>query len=204
MKKICERCEQEFVVEKRQWRKRYCSYKCSNAHHDFKKMGKLGGLAIKTKDKTKLKLRGWGKDRRGNPGKRSDPERLRKIGIIGGVNSAKKQAVLNRSKGEAYLAELLKNNYKVRQSVWDLIKGYEIDIFLPDQKVAISYNGAVHIRPIYGQARLNQVINRDRYRDKKLKELGFKHIVIEDNGKFNKERVEEYYKYCLAQLAEVV
>lgn len=155
-------------------------------------MGRKGGLT-----------RSKNTEKRGNPGKRSKEEigRLRTIASSGGIISAQIQAKKNRSRGENYLAKLLREReLKVYQSIWNIVSGYEIDIWLPELKAAISYNGPVHYKPIYGEKRLIQVIRRDKYRERKLKELGMKHIVIKDLERFNKERIEQHCHQVLTNL----
>lgn len=46
-----------------------------------------------------------------------------------------------RSRGELELANFLKREHSVIESDRRLVKGYEADIFLPDYKIAIEYNG---------------------------------------------------------------
>lgn len=134
-----------------------------------------------------------------SPLSQKEIERLRQIAKIGGINSAKNQP--KQSKGELLLAKLLSHNgYRIEQSSWDIVIGYEIDIFLPDLNIAISYNGEVHIKPIYGIKRLNQVINRDSYRNRKLREMNIKHIIVEDEGRFDIDKVKKQFEWCLQQM----
>jgi len=187
--KICPKCGKEFLFEGRSYRRKYCSFKCSNAHHDFKKMGRLGGL-----------VRNENTKKRGYYGTRNriidekERNRLRIISSKGGIASAIKQAKTNRSRGENHLAKLLKKDgFNVLQSNWAIVPNYEIDIWLPQKRVAISYNGMVHYKPIYGEKRLIQVRCRDQYRDRKLKELGIQHIIVREIGRFSEENVRANY-----------
>ncbi len=178
--KYCKRCGSVIANSGPSGRRKYCGFKCSNAHHDFVAMGHAT---------------------EGIKRKHVDSDHYRNIGLIGGIASAKKQAVMNRSKGENFLAVLLRRaGLNVRQSVWDLVDGYEIDIFLPDRNVAISYNGPVHYKPIYGEKRLRQVRSRDRYRSRKLKELGVRHIIIKEFRRFRESISQEHFSTVLASI----
>lgn len=187
--KVCPVCGKEFLFKGRNYRRKYCSFKCSNSHHDFVAMGRKGGLAP---HRCKPGPKGSNREIR---------ERLAKIGRRGGIASAKVQAKRNRSQGEAYLALLLcQDGYKVVQNTWDLVPGYELDIWLPDLKTAISYNGPVHYEPIYGPTRLRQVQQRDRYRNRKLTEMDIRHIIIKELGRYDKERIEEKFALLKKEL----
>lgn len=48
---------------------------------------------------------------------------------------------LSSSKGEQEIAFYLKKNYEIIQNTRSLIKPYEIDIYIPEKKLAIEYNG---------------------------------------------------------------
>lgn len=185
----CLRCGKRLLWSGRQKRRKYCSFKCSNAHHSFSEMAqKNTGPRVLGPDC-------------GNRRKRSktEIERLRQIGHIGGVKSAKNQP--RRSKGENLLAILLsRSGFIIEQGVWSIVPGYEIDILIPQLNIAISYNGPVHRLPIYGAQRLKQVRVRDTYRDAKLKELGLKHIVVNDEGRFSEKKVFAQYLYCLEHI----
>jgi endogenous inhibitor of DNA gyrase (YacG/DUF329 family) len=190
LRKFCLKCGKELTWTGRHRRRKYCSFICSNSHHNYYLMW---CNSLKKLDRSKI----------GNhkPRTPEEIERLRKIAKIGGINSAKNQP--KRSKGEIMLSNLLKENgYNVKNSVWNLINGYEIDMFLPDQNIAISYNGEVHRKPIYGEIRLKQVISRDSYRNRKLLEMGIRHIVIEDEGMFKEEKVKKQFEWCLEQLKQ--
>ena len=185
--RTCQRCGKPLFWTGRQKRRKYCSYVCSNAHHDFSSMGKK-----RADSRTE-----W----TGNPGKRSseEVERLRRIASVGGQKRVRDNP--RRSKGEIALGESLKKHgYRVRQNVWDLVKDHEVDIYLPDLKVAISYNGPVHYQPIYGEGRLRQIQNRDAYKHRKLCEMGVRHIIVKESKRFSQKRAAVHLKWCLKQL----
>ena len=197
IKKFCLKCGKELNWTGRQYIRKYCSFSCSNSHHDFISMGKTGWTKERRKN---FKCHPNNKNRGNHEIKTPEEiEKLRESGRKGGINSAKKQP--ERSKGEIFLANLfIENKYKVSNSVWDLVQGYEIDIFLPELKTAISYNGPVHREPIYGEIRLEQVKRRDEYRCRKLNEMGIKHIIVEDHGPFNEEKVRKQFEWCIEQI----
>ena len=186
--KFCKKCGKLLVLTKNQYYKRYCSLKCSRNMKD-KYCLRCGKLLTFTKRQRQRNYCShecaFVKGKNGVKRSPEETERLRKIASIGGIKRAKMQ--VKSSKGEILLAELLvKKGYEVERNVWDIVKGYEIDIFLPDLKVAISYDGDVHRLPIYGQKRLNQVINRDKYRSRKLKEMGMQQFVFKIKNRIMK------------------
>ena len=189
--KYCLKCGKVLTWTGRHKRRKYCSFVCSNSHHNYVEMWIKSRLVSHTSP--------------GNPGKRDEKEinRLRTIGAKGGIARAKIQ--VRRSKGEILLSELFsKNGFKLKTNVWNIVKGYEIDIFLPDYNLAISYNGPVHRTPIYGVIRLQQVLRRDSYRDRKLSEMGIRHIVVEDEGHFSVKKVNKQYLWCLEKINDAV
>ena len=193
--KTCPICGKKFLFEgRRYYYRKYCSFKCSNSHHDFVAMGRKGGLAP---HKCKTGPKDSERETRG--------ECLARIGSKGGIASAKLQAERNRSQGEAYLALLLRRDgYKVIQNTWDLVPGYEVDIWLPNLNVAICYNGAVHYKPIYGEGRLRQVRQRDRYRHRKLTESGIKHIIVREWERYDKRKVAAKFAHLKKELGNPV
>ena len=45
-----------------------------------------------------------------------------------------------------------------------MLDGYEVDIAIPSLRLAIEWNGAIHRKPIYGQATLDRIQRRDQER----------------------------------------
>ena len=159
VEKTCLKCGKALTWTGRQRRRKYCSDSCSGTHRRQVRHCLRCGKELNWPSKQRSRKYCSNEcSYVGNPSchTKEGRERLKIIGSIGGINSAKRQG--KRSKGENQLAMMLENiGLLVKQSVWSIVKGYEIDIFLPDHNIAISYNGTVHREPIYGQGRLNQI-----------------------------------------------
>jgi hypothetical protein len=195
MEKYCKKCGKIFIVANNQKRKKYCSFKCS---HDYVSIGRNSWIGRDPSIDRKI-IGGWKWKRKLT---QNEICRLKDIGKVGGMNSAKNQK--KRSSGEEFLNNLfVENKCKTIQNSWDIVKGYEIDIFLPEFNTAISYNGPVHRLPIYGEKRLKQIITRDAYRCRKLKELKVNHIIVDDEGHFNKLKVYKQFLWCIEQLQNI-
>lgn len=82
---------------------------------------------------------------------------------------------INKSKNETELVNLIKsdfNNLLIKENDRELLNGLEIDIFIPDIKIAIELNGPCHYIPIFGQTELEKTQNKDIIKKSKLQTLG--------------------------------
>ena len=61
-----------------------------------------------------------------------------------------------------------------------MLDGYEVDIAIPDLNLGIEWNGIIHYKPIYGQAKLSNIQQRDAEKQKIAEEKGISLIVIPD------------------------
>lgn len=92
-----------------------------------------------------------------------------------------KKTGFRQSKAEIFLVHLLKSEFldlKIESSNRRFI-GLEIDILLPEIKIAIEINGIVHFLPIYGNDKLNKIQMNDSNKIKLLQEKSFQIIVID-------------------------
>ena len=87
-----------------------------------------------------------------------------------------------RSKSEKILEKLLRKELPGVAITTNnrLICDYEIDIAIPDLRIAIEWNGIVHRKPIFGLKNLSQVQKKDRRKKENLKEEGWCFIIVED------------------------
>ena len=112
----------------------------------------------------------------------------------GGLKSCKVQKEIRRSKNEIYLSELCMdyfNNVLINEQMFN---GWDADIILNDQKIAILWNGKWHYKKIKKEHSVEQVQNRDRIKIKEIEKLGYVPYIIKDMGKFNKEFVENEFE----------
>ena len=87
-----------------------------------------------------------------------------------------------------YLRSVLKN-IEVINNDWSILKTQQLDIIIPEHKVAIEYNGPFHYYPIRGKKRLMVAIKKDREKSDKLKSIGWKLFIIKADRK-NLTKVE--------------
>lgn len=59
-----------------------------------------------------------------------------------------------------------------------ILDGLEIDIVLPDHKIAIEVNGPTHYRPIYGKAKYDRTRSNDVKKKELLRRLGFTMLCV--------------------------
>ena len=72
--------------------------------------------------------------------------------------------------------------------------GSELDVYIPELKMAIEINGIVHYEPIYGEEKLTKVQNRDKQKMINCYNLGVELIVIPLGRKgLSKKQTQEIY-----------
>ena len=73
--------------------------------------------------------------------------------------------------------------------------GSELDVYIPELKMAIEINGILHYEPIYGEEKLTKVQNRDKQKMINCYNLGIELIVIPLGKRgLSKKQTEEIYK----------
>lgn len=88
-----------------------------------------------------------------------------------------------RSKCEIMLLFMLQQEFPDHKFVPNnktMLDGYEIDIAIPSLSLGIEWNGIVHFKPIYGQARLSEVQKRDQIKREIAQKKGITLIVVPD------------------------
>ena len=89
----------------------------------------------------------------------------------------------NRSKIEIRFGEELHKlfpNLKLLFNDRQILGGYELDIYIPELKLAIEWNGKIHYYPIYGEDRLKHIQYKDYQKQLLCQKLGIDLIVICD------------------------
>ncbi len=74
----------------------------------------------------------------------------------------------------------------------ELLDGFEADIAIPSLDLAIEWNGPFHYIPIFGEARLNEIRNRDAIKLSIAQRKGINLIVIPDLVS-TKQKVQETF-----------
>lgn len=116
------------------------------------------------------------------------------MGNIGGKASVQAQKEKRRSKNEVYLAELCKSYFKNVTENDPIFNGWDADIILHKEKLAILWNGRWHYEKITKQHSVKQVQNRDEIKTKEIINAGYKPYIIKDMGKYNKLFVENEFE----------
>ena len=74
------------------------------------------------------------------------------------------------------------------------IIGSELDVYIPELKIAIEINGIVHYEPIYGEDKLIKIQNRDKQKMINCYKLGIELITIPLGKKgLTKKQIQEIY-----------
>ncbi len=116
------------------------------------------------------------------------------------LNNPKKYSC-RKSKAEIYLFELIKRDFPnliVLENDRTILKSkLEIDLFIPEFKLAIELNGPVHYLPIYGEDRLKKCQNRDLLKQQEIHQIGLALIAIDisrlNSKKKTQQFLDEYY-----------
>jgi hypothetical protein len=116
---------------------------------------------------------------------------LAKAGIKGSKNN---HHSARRSKNEIYFAELCASKFNVKLNE-PMFNGWDADVILDDQKVAVLWNGVWHYKQI-GNSRLQQIQNRDKIKIGEIEKAGYTSYIVMDMGGENKKFVEsEFNKF---------
>lgn len=101
-----------------------------------------------------------------------------------------------RSKLEQYLEiqlKLLYPNLLILFNNKEIINS-ELDIYIPELKLAFELNGIFHYEPIYGQEKLNQILNNDNRKFQACIEKGIELCTI-DTSQQNYFKIKTSQKY---------
>ena len=98
------------------------------------------------------------------------------------------------SKNEILCYDLLKEalpNLEVKQHDYIIVYKLELDIIIPALKLAITWDGVGHRKPVYGEKPFNKVTSNDKRREQALTRLGWRQIAVIDNGSYNPKFVNK-------------
>ena len=96
-------------------------------------------------------------------------------------NNKHKQFGTRRSKLEKYLEKQLTVLYPELQILYSNkeVIGSELDVYIPSLKLAFEIQGIFHFKPIFGQAKLDQIQANDLAKIEECKKLGIRLIHID-------------------------
>lgn len=118
----------------------------------------------------------------------------RKTSRLGGLKSAKLQSFIRRSKNEIAFAELCKNKFFNVLENYNMFNGWDADVVLPNEKIAVLWNGIWHHKKITKKHSVKQVQNRDDIKLKEIIKFGFLPYVINDFGSYNQNFVQSEFE----------
>jgi hypothetical protein len=121
-------------------------------------------------------------------------EKVKNSGRIGGRISASNQS--KRSKNEIYFSELCSNYFEITTNE-PFFEGWDADIIIHSEKVAILWNGIWHYKQISKTQSLIQVQSRDKIKTSIIERMGYIPYVIKDMGKYNRKFVEQEFEIFL-------
>lgn len=104
---------------------------------------------------------------------------MEKTETIYKMHMASKDKVAMGSKNENMVADMLiERGYRVLTRTNTVVPGcrFEIDIALPDLRIAVEWDGASHFLPIYGEEHLVRVQDKDAVKNRELTYAGW-HVI---------------------------
>jgi hypothetical protein len=110
----------------------------------------------------------------------------------------------NRSKLEIWIESKIKNKYDFDILFNDrsLLSNYELDIYIPNLKIAFELNGIFHYEPIFGEEKLKIIKKKDIEKINLCYEKGVDLISIDttDSKRFNEARDAKYLNYIITEI----
>ena len=112
--------------------------------------------------------------------KKWDPKKFCNSSCAATYNNTHKTKGTRVSKLERYLQEVLplRHNIEFKFNSKEEINS-ELDIYIPSLKLAFELNGIFHYEPVYGQDKLDKIINNDKRKFKACHEAGISLCVID-------------------------
>ena len=111
-------------------------------------------------------------------------------------NNTHKTHGCRRSKFEIYLSEILPNRYPDLEFHFNRIDtiNSELDIYIPDLKLAFELNGIFHYEPIYGKEKLLRTQNNDQRKFQACLERNIELCIIDVStiSYFKPDRVQKF------------
>lgn len=111
--------------------------------------------------------------------------------IIHGRVTAAQQC--KRSKNEIYFSELCSKEFDITTNE-PYFDGWDADVIIHSEKIAILWNGIWHYKQIAKTQSLKQIQARDKVKTAIIKKYGYIPYVIKDMGRYNKAFVEQEFE----------
>jgi len=120
--------------------------------------------------------------------------KAKKNGQKGGKVSAQKQS--KRSQNEIYFSELCQEYFTITTNE-TFFDGWDADVIIHSDKIALLWNGIWHYKQISKTQSLVQVQARDKVKTAIIEKYEYAPFVIKDMGKYNKSFVEQEFAIFL-------
>ncbi len=127
-------------------------------------------------------------------------QKAKENGKVGGKLSATRQS--KRSKNEIYFSELCQQYFTITTNE-PYFDGWDADVIIHSDKIAILWNGAWHYKQISKTQSLKQVQNRDKIKEDIIGKYGYTPYIIKDMGKYNRSFVEQEFEIFLLMRIEI-
>lgn len=170
----CQYCAKIFQAKHRTGGRKYCCWECSRLH------------TIQTKG-IMVKCDSCGADIRITPQDLIYPHHFCNRSCLGKYRQENRTGGQRRSKIEFYLEEKLQNKYPDLNIIFCDRKEIkrELDIYIPDMKLAIEINGPFHYRKIYSEKSFLRTKNNDKIK-RKLCKINNIQLIIVKHTRFTK------------------
>ena len=99
-----------------------------------------------------------------------------------------------RSKNEVAFFELCRKEFKNVKSNEIIVNGWDADIYFPQFKLAVFWNGVWHYKKILKKQSLIQTQNRDKIKQRIFEEQNIKVYIIKDLGRDSFKKVEREFE----------
>lgn len=108
-----------------------------------------------------------------------------------------------RSKNEISFANLCKDYFDEVLLNEPIFNGWDADIILPKNKIAILWNGKWHYEKITKSHSLEQVQNRDKLKIFEIQRAGYFAYIIKDMGRENSQFVQKEFEKFIISLEKI-
>lgn len=149
--------------------------------------------------------------------KNQSPNRLEKLERRRGItfcskscaaifNNAHKTHHIRRSKLEKYIEQRIKEEFPSLRLICNSseVVGIELDFYFPTLQLAVELNGVVHYKPIYGEKKLERILNNDQVKSDGCKHKGIDLRVFDVSQEvgFNQRSKEKFWG-LISEIIEV-
>lgn len=112
---------------------------------------------------------------------------------LGARHSIEKQKENRRSKNEIYFSKLCNDRFEDVKTNEPMFNGWDADVILPNEKIAVLWNGNWHYKKLTKKHSVRQVKNRDKIKIDEIIKSGYTPYIIKDMGSYDEEFVKSEF-----------